>query len=483
MPYKPENLFPKKNESRENFMARCMTDMNMQSAYDADQREAVCEVIFDEYDEDERKPAPGTIPSLDLFGEVGYEINARDVSLFLNEAGNSAVRLNVFSGGGSLFEAAALYGMLLRHPGNVTVDVLGIAASAASFFIMGADKIRMDTGSQLMIHNAMSVVQGNPDELRKAADVIEKQQEVMVNAYAKKSGMDREKIQSMLDETTWMIAEEAVEMGFADEIFTAEEMSIAATLSAEFVERFKFKNIPDSIEVTPAAKTPAPTSAKPKPKPNQKGNDMSKVNAQIVTALIAHNPDLNGGNVDEISAEVVAAEIGTLTTKMKELSAEVDTLTRERDNVQDKLVDVQAKYDALQTEAREGIVSKELDGVLAEAGVELSDEVRANASRRVERMIDAEDDELAADIREDLLAYAQTHGIETGESPEIPRHKRKNPKAANDSNEPTLAPEVGVSEVQAYEKKLDAKVQELMAADDTLDVRAAYQQARKQIAA
>ncbi len=127
------------------------------------------------------------------------------------------------SPGGDCVAAAQIYNMLMDYHGNVTVKIDGIAASAASVIAMAGNKVMMSPVSMLMIHNPMTVAMGDSAEMHKAIDMLAEVKESIMNAYEIKTGMSRAKISHLMDAETWMNANKAVELGFADGILAREE--------------------------------------------------------------------------------------------------------------------------------------------------------------------------------------------------------------------------------------------------------------------
>lgn len=119
--------------------------------------------------------------------------------------------------------AAQIYNMLMDYKGNVTVKIDGIAASAASVIAMAGNKVLMSPVSMLMIHNPMTIAMGDSAEMHKAIDMLVEVKESIMNAYEIKTGMSRAKISHLMDAETWMNANKAVELGFADGILAREE--------------------------------------------------------------------------------------------------------------------------------------------------------------------------------------------------------------------------------------------------------------------
>lgn len=147
--------------------------------------------------------------------------------LFKNElmsgSGNITVWIN--SPGGDCVAAAQIYNMLMEYPGNVTVKIDGIFASAASVIAMAGTKVCVSPVSMLMIHNPMTFAFGNTAEMQKAIDMLGEVKESIINAYEIKTGMSRAKLSRLMDAETWMNANKAVELGFADEILQRDTSS------------------------------------------------------------------------------------------------------------------------------------------------------------------------------------------------------------------------------------------------------------------
>ena len=138
-------------------------------------------------------------------------------------SGSGDITVWINSPGGDCVAAAQIYNMLMDYKGNVTVKIDGIAASAASVIAMAGNKVLMSPVSMLMIHNPMTVAMGNTAEMQKAIEMLSEVKESIMNAYEIKTGMSRAKISHLMDAETWMNANKAVELGFADDILNREE--------------------------------------------------------------------------------------------------------------------------------------------------------------------------------------------------------------------------------------------------------------------
>ena len=114
--------------------------------------------------------------------------------------------------------AAQIYNMLKEYPGNITIKIDGIVASAASLIAMAGNEVLMSPVSMMMIHNPMTAAIGNADDMQKAAAMLDEVKDSIINAYELKTGLSRAKLAHLMDDETWMNAVKAVELGFADGI-------------------------------------------------------------------------------------------------------------------------------------------------------------------------------------------------------------------------------------------------------------------------
>ena len=134
-----------------------------------------------------------------------------DVTVFIN------------SPGGDVFAASQIYTMLRNHPGKVTVKIDGIAASAASVVAMAGEETLISPTGMLMCHNPMTCAMGNKADMEKAIALLDEVKESIINAYVRKTGQSRAKLSHLMDAETWMDANKAVELGFADDILFQKE--------------------------------------------------------------------------------------------------------------------------------------------------------------------------------------------------------------------------------------------------------------------
>ncbi len=142
--------------------------------------------------------------------------------LFKDElmSGNGNITVWINSPGGDCVAAAQIYNMLMDYPHDVTVKIDGIAASAASVIAMAGTKVLMSPVSTMMIHNPATVAWGDTGEMEKAIAMLEAVKDSIINAYEIKTGLSRAKLSHLMDSETWMDANKAVELDFADGILS-----------------------------------------------------------------------------------------------------------------------------------------------------------------------------------------------------------------------------------------------------------------------
>ena len=162
-----------------------------------------------------------TVSIFDVIGEdpwSGAGFTAKRMAGALRSIGPQPVTVQINSPGGDMFEGIAIYNLLREHPAKVTVDVMGLAASAGSIVAMAGDSVRMGLGSFLMVHNAWGLVIGNRHELEQAAQLLAQFDAAIADIYQGKSGADRAEVERLMDAESFLGPSQAVDLGLADEI-------------------------------------------------------------------------------------------------------------------------------------------------------------------------------------------------------------------------------------------------------------------------
>jgi len=156
----------------------------------------------------------------------------------LGDVSNITVKIN--SPGGNVADGNAIFNILKKHSAHISVEIEGVALSMGSLIAMAGDTISIAENGMMMIHNPWGAAVGDAEELRKAAEVSDKFKAGLVRAYAARTGMSEDEISAMMDDETWLDAEEAVEFGFADEITDRVEMAAHFDLS-------RFQHVPEPL--------------------------------------------------------------------------------------------------------------------------------------------------------------------------------------------------------------------------------------------
>ena len=147
----------------------------------------------------------------------GDEVTPRQFREELN-GGTGDITIWLNSPGGDVFAATEIYNALKAYRGRVTVLIDALAASAASVIAMAGDEVQISPCGQIFLHNPEMAAVGNTDEFTAAIKMLEEVKESIINAYELKTKLPRAKISKLMDDETWLPAQKAIELGFADKI-------------------------------------------------------------------------------------------------------------------------------------------------------------------------------------------------------------------------------------------------------------------------
>lgn len=287
----------------------------------------------------------GKLYLYDEIGPYGMSAGAFQERLdALKAEGVEAFTLYIYSPGGDVFDAIAIYNAL-KGLDDLTVVVTGLAASAASFIAMAGTTIQIVSNSFFMIHNPWTWVSGDADYLKKVQENLEMIQDVIESAYVERTAQEQETIREWMKADTWFKAEEAVEKGFADEVVEPGAMA-------------KFKGFLNFL------------------KPNERGAYMEKFKQMLIAAfgLTLAMTDDEASFVDAIKAKLSANQdqIHSLNEEKTRLEQERDAALAELKAHRDERI--AAVLDAAQgrgaiTEAERGVwknqLEKDFDGTKA----------------------------------------------------------------------------------------------------------------------
>ena len=177
------------------------------------------------------------IADIYIFDEIGaYGLNAQSFIDEIKPFKNAALNIHINCVGGDVFDGMAIYNVIKKRTARTTVYIEGIAASMGSVIALAADTVVMAENSLFMIHNAWGGAMGEAKEMKKTAKLLDKISGEIADIYVKKTNLPYSKVEEMMDEETWLNADEAYELGFIDSISDA--IKVAAKYDVS-----KFKNI------------------------------------------------------------------------------------------------------------------------------------------------------------------------------------------------------------------------------------------------
>lgn len=184
-----------------------------------------------------------------LYGDVGEwdEVNSYNFrSSLSNIEDTKPINIHISSYGGEVAEGLAIGSLIKQHKGKTVAIIDSWACSIASIIACSCDEIEMYSSSMLMIHNALCGIVGNAKELREQADVLDKISESLKTVYLSKSNgnLTLEKVTELMDNETWLSAEECSEYGLCDKIIGLNNM--VAKLDEGILN--KYKNVPEQVK-------------------------------------------------------------------------------------------------------------------------------------------------------------------------------------------------------------------------------------------
>lgn len=172
-------------------------------------------------------------------------------------AGDGDITVWINSEGGDVFAAAEIYNMLRAYQGKVRVMIDAVAFSAASMIAMAGDTIEISPVGMIMIHNPFSIVEGDAEEMKTAAKMLDEVKESIINAYELKTKLPRARLAKMMDDETFIHAYKAIELGFADKIIGNQQ---SAGTTANLSSRRRILNSLRAALKKPASIKPSPPS-------------------------------------------------------------------------------------------------------------------------------------------------------------------------------------------------------------------------------
>lgn len=196
----------------------------------ADVRGNISPLALDRWDASIRAADKVEDRSISVYDVIGYDywtgegVTAKRIAGALRNLGPGDVTVNVNSPGGDMFEGLAIYNLLREHKGQVTIKVLGLAASAASIIAMAGDTVQIARAGFLMIHNCWVMAVGNQHDLREVADTLAPFDLAMADIYAARTGSDVKAMGKLMTAESWIGGSAAIDQGFADELLPSDQV-------------------------------------------------------------------------------------------------------------------------------------------------------------------------------------------------------------------------------------------------------------------
>lgn len=167
-------------------------------------------------------------PTLSIFDYIGDDgegggVNAKRVAAVLRQIGDKPLTVEINSPGGNYFEGVAIYNLLRRHSQPIEVQILGIAASAASVIAMAGDEIKIAHNAEVMIHEARGLFFGTKSEMKDGYETLGRIDDAMTSTYAARSGRDKSEFDKMIaGKDVFFRGQEAIDAGLADTLMERE---------------------------------------------------------------------------------------------------------------------------------------------------------------------------------------------------------------------------------------------------------------------
>ena len=291
-----------------------------------------------------------------IFDEIGtFGMNAQSFIEEIKDFKNSDINLHINCVGGDVFDGMAIYNILKKRTAKTTVYIEGIAASMGSVIALAADTVVMAENSLFMIHNAWGGANGEAKDMKKTAALLDKISDEIADIYVKKTKLPYDKVKDMMDEETWLNADEALDLGFVDSISDA--IKIAAKYDVS-----KFKNITNE-----EIKNKLSINLKSKTMTEELKNWFNGKIEDIIARVKSDdsNIDANDSKVEvTLSDESDVAnklsgfetEVSKLTGSLTDLAGEKETLTEEVERLNALLSKANARGTEISTDGDPAVV-------------------------------------------------------------------------------------------------------------------------------
>ena len=302
-----------------------------------------------------------------IYDEIGaWGVDSKSFIEEVKEISTENVVLRINSPGGSVIDGLSIHDAIKRMPQKVTAQIEGLAASIASIIALGADEVTMSENSLFMIHNVWGGETGGAKEMRRAADLMDKMGERLVNIYVGRTGKEESEIRTWMDEETWFTAEEALEAGFINHI--EEPIALAAKFD---LNKLNYKNKSLVVDMFNSNKKSIKME---KQFEDLKSfiSDLFSAKAEAEEVKILDNEEVNV-KMKELEEAITASNntISELSASLEEKESSIVALADEVNTLEDKV----AKYEGTPTDIAP---EKDPHPVTAEKVVNVWDNLASN---------------------------------------------------------------------------------------------------------
>ena len=273
--------------------------------------------------------ATDSVVDIYVFNEIGmYGITAQDFINDVKDLKDTPINLRINCIGGDVFDGMAIYNVIKKRTAKTTAYIEGVAASMGSVIALAADEVVMSENSLFMIHNAWGGTMGEAEDMRKTASILEKISNEIADIYQKKTRLLYDRIINMMDEETWLNAQEAYDLGFIDTI--SDSIKVAAKYDVS-----KFKNI-----TTEQIHNKLNININNKKMTEELKNWFNNKVDEIVAAV-------KGGNTD---SEVVETEVNVILSDNEEISNKLSSFEASVTDLNGKIVSLEEELSSTKGE-------------------------------------------------------------------------------------------------------------------------------------
>ena len=290
-----------------------------------------------------------------IFDEIGMGgVNAQGFIEEIKSFKDSPMNLHINCVGGDVFDGMAIYNIIKKRTAKTTVYIEGIAASMGSVIALAADSVVMAENSLFMIHNAWGGAMGEAKEMKKTANLLDKISGEIADIYVKKTKLPYDKVKEMMDEETWLNAEEALELGFIDSISDA--IKVAAKYDVSKFKNITNKEIKNKLSINIKSKK---MTDELKAWFNGKVEDIiARVKSENVDSDSKSNVEVTVSDEAEILNKFsdFEAKVAEVSGSVTELEGEKETLTMEVERLNGLLSKSNAKGTEISTDGDPAVV-------------------------------------------------------------------------------------------------------------------------------